>query len=269
MLRSNEKFASEAGFGGAALQGFFGGEAHEIGIVVFLGNMGEDEVARDGVETFGIAEILAHGVIGKMAGAGEHTLFDDPGVGTDFQHVEIVIGFENQTIGAAEMDFDEFRHVAEIGDDRHFRAVRLESETDGIGSVMRDGKSMDVDVANRKMLAGMNRFDATEALGKSFGEDALHGPQSGLGDVERGFPKAEHLREAVAVVGVFVGDENTVEMFDCFFDGGEAGESFALTEAGVHEEAGALSLEQRDIARAAGGQNGYPQADRSLLNLPY
>jgi len=54
------------------------------------------------------------------------------------------------------------------------------------------------------------------------------------------------------VVGVLVGDEDAVELVDSSFDGGEAGEGFALAEAGVHEEAGALGLEQGDVARAAG-----------------
>src|SRR6202521_3463926 len=56
-------------------------------------------------------------------------------------------------------------------------------------------------------------------------------------------------------------------MFDGFFDGGEPRERFALAEPGVHEESGALRLKQREVARAAGRQNGYPQADRSLLNF--
>ena len=64
------------------------------------------------------------------------------------------------------------------------------------------------------------------------------------------------------MIGVFVGDENSVEMFDGFLDGGEAGESFAFAESGVDEEAGALRLQQGDIAGATGSKNGYAQTDR-------
>jgi hypothetical protein len=52
------------------------------------------------------------------------------------------------------------------------------------------------------------------------------------------------LREAVAVIGVFVGDENRVKAINVAFDSGEAGESFALSEAGVNEDAGAFGFEQ-------------------------
>jgi len=74
------------------------------------------------------------------------------------------------------------------------------------------------------------------------------------------------LWEAVAVVGVLVGDEDTVDVVDGSFDGSEAGQRFAFAQTGVNEEAGPLGLKQRDVARAAGRQNGYPQADRFLLN---
>ncbi len=67
------------------------------------------------------------------------------------------------------------------------------------------------------------------------------------------------------MVGVLVGDEDAVEVVDGLLDGDEPGKSFALAESGVDEEAGARRFEQRDVARAAGRQNGYPQADRSPL----
>ena len=107
MLGGDEKLAAEGGFGGAAVQGFFGGDARQLGIVVLLGEMGEDEKAGAGVEAFGIAEIFADGMIGEMPGAAEDALLDDPGIRADLQHVEVVIGFEDQAIGATKMDFDE------------------------------------------------------------------------------------------------------------------------------------------------------------------
>ena len=76
----------------------------------------------------------------------------------------------------------------------------------------------------------------------------LHGL---LGYVKRCFPKTEHLRQAVAVVAMLVGDENAVDAINRLFDGSETGESFTFAEAAIHEESGALRLEQGDVARAA------------------
>jgi hypothetical protein len=78
-----------------------------------------------------------------------------------------------------------------------------------------------------------------------------------FGDVERGLVQAEHLRKAVAVVGMFVGDENSVDLIESNFAGGQPGKSFALAKSAINEEAGALSFEQRDVARTSGSQDGY------------
>jgi hypothetical protein len=243
VLIGREKLAAEGALGGAAVQRFFGGEAREIGVVIFLGKMREDEVARAGVEAFGVGEIFADGVIGKMTGAAENALLDDPGIGADFEHVEVVIGFEDQAISIAKMDFDEFGHVAEVGDDGQFCAVGAEGESDRVCGVVRNGEGVDVDVADGEALAGVNGFKTVESLAERVRKNALHRVQGGLGNVERGFPESEHLGETVAVVGVLVGDEDAVEVVDGLLDGGEAGQSFTFAESRVNEEAGARGLE--------------------------
>ena len=63
------------------------------------------------------------------------------------------------------------------------------------------------------------------------------------------------------MVGVLVGNEDGVEAVDIAADGGEAGEGFALSKAGVNEDAGTLGFEQGEIARTAGGEDGDTQAD--------
>jgi len=183
-------------------------------------------------------------VIGEVAGAGEDALLDDPWIGADLEHVKIVIGFEDEAIGLAEMDPDVIRQVAEIGADGDFGPIGAEGESDRVGGVVWDGESVNIDVANGEALAGLDRFDTAESLAEGVGQDALQRVHSGFGDVERCFPEAKNLREAVAVIGVFVGDENRVKAINVAFDSGEAGESFALSEAGVNEDAGAFGFEQ-------------------------
>jgi hypothetical protein len=222
-LGGDEEFAGEGGFGGAAVEGFLGREADEIGIVVFLGNMGEDEIADAGIQALGIGEEFADRVIGEMARAGEDALLDDPRIRADLEHVEIVIGFEDEAIGLAEMNSDVIRQVAEIGADCDLGAIGAEGKSDGVGRVVRDGERVDVDIADREALAGLDGFDAAEAFAESVGQDALEGFHGGLGDVERGFPEAEDLGEAVAVVGVLVSDKDRVEAIDVAVDRGETG----------------------------------------------
>jgi hypothetical protein len=255
VLGSEKKFTSESGFGRAAAESLFRGEKSEIGIVVLLRHVGENEIARVAIETIRIGEVFADGVIGKMAGAGKYALLDDPRIGSNLEHIEVVVGFEDQTISFAEVDFDKLRHVAEVGADGNLGAVGAKGETDGIDGIVRDGEGVDVDVADTEALAGLNGFDAAEALAEGLRENALQNAHGGFSDVKRALPETEDLRETIAVIGVLVSDEDSVEVIEVAFDGGEASESFAFTEAGVDKDAGASGFEQSNIARAAGRQN--------------
>lgn len=243
LLRCDEQFAVERGFGRAPAQRLFGGKARQIGIVVLLGEMREDEIAGASIKAVGIGKIFADGVIRKMAGARKHTLFHDPRIRPDLEHVEIVIRFEQQAIRVTQMDLDQLRHVAEVGDQSHLRTIGAKREADGIRGVVRNGKGVHFDVADAKSLAGLDAFDAAEALLKSVRKGAAKRVHRLFGDKERGFPQAEHLRQAVAMIEMLVGDKDAVEVLDAEFGGSEPGECFAFAESGVHEEAGALGLE--------------------------
>jgi len=161
-------------------------------------------------------------------------LLDDPWIRADLEHVEIVIGFEHETIGR-EVDFDQLGHIAEVGDDGHFRAVRTKGESDGISRVVRNGKRVDVNVADGEMLARLNGFDAVEPLANVSGSIRCIAPSVGSVTYSA-LSRDPALRETVAVVGVLVRDEDTVDVIDGSFDGRETRQRFAFPESGVHEE---------------------------------
>ena len=70
------------------------------------------------------------------------------------------------------------------------------------------------------------------------------------------------------MVGVLVGDENSVEAVDVALNGSEAGESFAFSEAGVDENAGGFCFEQGEIARTARSEDRDAQADERFSRKP-
>src|SRR5580693_1288446 len=90
-LRGNMQGAVEGEFGGAAAERFFGGNTRYIGIIVLLGEVREDDVARVPIEYFRICQEFADHRIGKMPGATHHALLDVPGIRPDLQHLKIVI----------------------------------------------------------------------------------------------------------------------------------------------------------------------------------
>jgi hypothetical protein len=54
VLRRDQQFAAERAFRRPAVQCFFGGETHEIGVVVFLRDVREHQITRDSIESVGI-----------------------------------------------------------------------------------------------------------------------------------------------------------------------------------------------------------------------
>jgi len=149
------------------------------------------------------------------------------------------------------MNFDQLGHVAKIGDERHLRAIGAKREADRIGGIVRNLKRVDINIADSEMLAGLNGFHAAQTLRKPIGQGAVQRVHRRLRDVKRRFPKPKHLGKTVAVIEVLVSDKDAVDVVDAQFDGRETRQSFAFAQAAVHEESGALRLEQCNVARAA------------------
>jgi hypothetical protein len=116
---------------------------------------------------------------------------------------------------------------------------------------MRNLKRVNINIADREMLTGLNGFHAAQALREAIGQGAVQRVHRRLGDVKRRFPQAQHLWKTVAVIEMLVSDENTVYAVNAKVNGCETRKSFAFAKATVHKESGALRLEQCDIARAA------------------
>jgi len=232
-----------------------------VRIVVLLGKVREHQVARAAIEAFRIREEFADGVVREVAGAAQDALLDVPGIRPDLEHFEVVIGFENEAIGIAQMMFDESRQIAEVGDNGDFEAARAKREGHGIGGVVRNGKRRDLDVADEKTLARGNHLDAVHALAKRAGKKAPDFEMRRLGQIHRRAPHPQNLRQTVAMIGVLVGNQDAVKAVEFVFAGGEPRQGLAFAESGVNQEARVLGFEQRAVARASRRQNGDAQSD--------
>lgn len=168
--------------------------------------MREHQVARASIEYLGIGEKFADHVVRKMAGAAHHALFDVPWVRTHFEHLEIMIRFENQEIGLAEMLFDEFGQIAEVGSDGDFRAIGAKGIADRVGGIVWNPEGINPEIADFEFVARMNVFDPLHFLEWAIRKHSENFAMRWLGEVGRAFPFASHLREARAMVGMLVGD---------------------------------------------------------------
>ena len=234
-LRGDVQGAAKGEFAGAAAEGFFGADAGEIGSVVLLGNVREDEVARASIENFGIGEKFTDDCVGKMAGAAHDALLDVPGIGADLQHFQVMIRFQDQEIGFAQMMLYEFGHVAKVGDDGDFLSVGAEGVADGVSGIVRNGERGDFDVADNEFNSGA---DILHAFDICFWAVAIHFANfamSGFGEVGGTLPVAGHRRQGAGVVAVFVGDEDAVNFFGArAAKRFEAPQHFFFADAGVN-----------------------------------
>jgi len=250
-LRCDDEFAGKQRGAGAPAKRFFGRDARDVGIVVVLGEMRENDVARVRVKRFRIGKKFADRVIRQMSRAAHHALLDVPRIRPDFQHFEIVIGFEHQAVGIPQVNFHQFGQIAEVGDDCDFHSIRAKCKSQRVDGIVRNRKRRDFDVAHEEALAGANVLDAVQALVRSFRQDAHHLGVRGFVEIDGRAPLAQHLRERADVICVFVGDDDAVEAIDIAADCGKAPHRFFFSESRVDQQPGPVRLEQGAVARTA------------------
>jgi hypothetical protein len=126
------------------------------------------------------------------------------------------------------MYLDQLRHIPKIGDQCHLHAAGAKREPDRIGSIVWNRKRMYLNVADAKPLPSVNRFDATQALAQPVRQRPMQRFHSLLGDIQRGLPHAQHLWQTIAMIAMFVGNQDPVEVLDVFFNGRKPSQRFAF-----------------------------------------
>lgn len=234
----------EAGRKAAALQGMDGGEFGIPDRVVLLAQVAEDE----GLEFFGefAGDVGAGGIIREVAAAGEDALFDVPGVRADFEEVGVVVGLEQEEVGAADVEFDAVGDVAEVGDEGDFDVVGGDGIGDGIDGVVGEGEGLHGEVAEVDAGAGLECLDGGGRTAPVDGRGGEVGEEDGDAAAE----SAVDDGEAGDMVGVLMGDEDGVEAGGVLADEGEAAEGLFAVEAGIDEDAGLLRGDESGIAGA-------------------
>ncbi len=144
-------------------QGLFSGEAGDFRVIVGLAQVGEHQHLGRAIKVIG--EKSRRRQIGEVAMAAHHPLFDVPRIGPDFEHIQIVIRLEDETLAAFHSLLNDFVNIPKISHHPHLYAFRFEGERHGVGGVMGDGKRRDFDVADDELLAGGDESQRRKASG--------------------------------------------------------------------------------------------------------
>lgn len=233
--------------GAAALEGLLNRQARHLGRVVVLAQVGQDEEGGGAVKV--VLEVAGQGLVGEMPEAAHHPLLDEPGVGPAAQKLDVVVGFEQQEVAAAELLLGERGEVAEVDGEADAHALGGEAEGYRLAGVVGHGEGEDFDVADGEALAGAEALDFRKGcLGEGF--EGSFGEKNG--DVELGGERGE----MGGVVGVLVGNQDAAEAAGGQPDGFEALEGFALGEPGIEQQARALGGENGGVAGRPAAQDG-------------
>ena len=218
----------------APIESLGGAQADDFGVIVALAQVAEDQGRGGGIEI--IADEGTGDVVRQVAVAAHHALLDRPGIGSDFQHLDIVIRFKQQQIGAAQVMADGIRKIAEIGGNGDFDAFGAEGKSHRVSGVVRDGEAGDVDIADREAGAGLKQLKLGRPIAPIF--IPCDGGRGQARKVDRDAQLAGDDLQAVDVIGMLVRDEDGGEGFRIFTDGEETLEGLFTGQSGVDQETG-------------------------------
>jgi len=224
-------------------------------VIVMLAQMAEHQCAGREVQI--VADKIGNHFVRQVPSAAHHALLHGPRIRANFEHLGVVVRFDQQQIRAAQVHFDGIGQVAQVRCDSDLDALRANAETDRIDGVVRHGEAIDVDIANREPGTGLK---AIERRLEFFPIDRLRGEPRDEDRLAALFREREQARH---VIGMFVRDQDAVEVFFAFADGIEAGDEFFAAEAGIDEDTRAFGGNERGVAGTAAREN----ADLDYLKL--
>jgi hypothetical protein len=147
------------------------------------------------------------------------------------------------------MELDGVGDVSQIGDHSYFNAMRSETEANRIDGVVWNGEAIDFNVAHTKGCSGVKAIQARREFtpwNRGRGEAS---------DENRNVEQTRQSDQAADVIGMLVRDQNGVQLFGIFFDGGKAGQNVAPAQAGVDKDTRFFGAEEGGISRAAAGED--------------
>ncbi len=198
-----------------------------------LADMAEDERRNTGVEI--VLNKIGCNFIREVPAAAHHTLLHRPGIRTHAQHFEIVIGFQNKQIRSAEVHAKRIGDITQIGGNRHLDPLCREGEPDGVHCIVRDGEACHIEIPDTKGVPSLKAFECGRAFGPV---DELSGTMRQV-DGDTIFEAFCESGQAAGVIGMFVRDQDGIELAKIFADERQAFGDLAAAQTGIDQDTGA------------------------------
>ena len=189
-----------------------------------------------------------------------HALLDAPGIGAHFQHVEIVIRFEQQNLHAPQVNPDGIGHISEVRSHADFDAFGMKTETDRVDSVVRDGEALYRDVAQYpagarlKLLYRGRRFHSFPFQQRSGQARHIHANRLLLFDAP-----ANEARQTRNMIRVLMRDQHRVDVFRFLADFSQPARQIFHAETRIDQNTRLRRGEKRRVPGAAARE--YAESD--------
>jgi len=222
----------------------------ELGQIAIAAEMAKKKVLQ--VCRHNLRSDLGGGFVGQVTMPAEDSLLGAPRTSSIFlEHFDIMIGFEDQNVGGADSFDDKPGGVAEIGEKTEIAALGAEQKSDGIIGVVGDAEGLDVDAA--ELEGGPRTEEAKIELLSELQLDGFFGEAIAIdGNLKLG---GEHA-EALGVVGMFVGNKNSAQVFRRPTDAQQTLADLARAQSRVEQQARVLRFQVGAVATGTAGEDG-------------
>lgn len=189
--------------------------------------------------------------------------------GIILKQFQIVIGFDDERISRTHTFDDKLRDVTKVGEYADNLVAMPDNETDRIVSVVRNAKRFDGQIANRERRAGGKQSprNADTAVRLRIGGNRFGGQPV---RINREGPVFAKNSQTARVIGMFVRENDPVNVIEPAADFLQALRDLSSTETGIHQDAGGCGFNQCTISGTAAPQNRNLHPHAPILHaLPF
>ena len=221
----------------------------DLGVIVSATQMSQEDMGRLPVE--GVDQKGRQFLVGEMSDSAQNTLLDAPGVGSNFQHLLVMIGFHDEPVTPRQVADHRRCEFTQIGDKSSANALCRETKADGLGGIMRDREGFDLKIAHRKRGVGAKAFPAVNTLksGNFFPCSFIHENGHRVPGQESG--------DSADMIRVSVSDKHGIDSLALKLSLLQSPFQTASTETQVDQNARFLGGDVRAIPTASTSQDGY------------
>lgn len=234
------------------------------GIVLGTEMGGDDMLELAGIQ---LPQDMRRSVIVQMAEPAADAFFKRPGIRPVHQHIQIVVAFQHQCVAAAQHMLDMRRGDAGIGQHAQLARAIAQHVLHRLPGVMRDGKRLDVQVADGER--GMAVYDM-QGEGRLPGQVALHHGEGAMRHPHRHPVFIGQLEHAAGMVIVLMRHQDAGQLFWSDGQAFQPHHRIAQAEAAVQQQACGVFLDQQPVAVAAaayGRESHYGQTAMCMGGL--